>query len=459
MAYDYDIIIIGGGPGGYFAAIRASQLGARTVLIEKSMLGGTCLNKGCIPTKSLLASAQKLDMMKDAQNFGIYAENITFDLARIMKRKNDIITRLRNGINFLLRKNNIKIYQNTASFIDEHTIAVGDERISGEKFIIASGAVPQRVPFADNSGKVVSSDQIMSLTQVPQRMSIVGAGVMGIEFACIWQSLGSQVTLIEIADRILPFVDREIAAQLGKILQKRGINIISKTKVDRVEANGDAANLHLIGQNGEQRTIAADIVLASTGRTPYFAGLGLDNIGIEYTKKGIVVDDKLLTNKKHIAAIGDVLGGVQLAHLASAQGLAAAEHLCGAKAEGNLHIIPACIYSNPEIASVGLNEDQAKEQGLAYQSSVFPLAACGKAVLMGESEGLIKIISAADGKILGIHILGPHASDMIGEAALAMSQNLSVSAIANTIHPHPSVVESLMEAAHLAEGNPIHVVK
>lgn len=459
MSYDYDLIVIGAGPGGYVAAIRAAQLGARVALVEKEALGGTCLNKGCIPTKCWLASTQKLDMMKNASSFGLFAENIGFDLDKILKRKNDIVNRLRNGVNFLLRKNGVEVHQGKAVFVDDHTISVGEERLGAAKFIIASGSLPQELPFAYTGDLLVNSDQMLDLKQVPPRLTIIGGGIVGIEFASIWHSLGSQVTIVELAERILPFIDADITACLTRILQKRGLNIICSAKVEKVEQQAKTAIVLLRTVDGHSRLLESDLILAAAGRRPYIEDLGLDEIGVIYDQKGIKVDEHFLTNKAHIAAIGDVIGGVQLAHVASAQGMAAAEHLCEAKAEGNLQIIPSCIYTKPEIACVGLSEEEAKQQGLVYQTIVFPLAACGKAVLVAESEGLIKLLKGEDGRLLGTHVLAPHASDIIGEAAVALSANLPISALANTIHPHPSIAESLMEAALLAEGKPIHILK
>jgi dihydrolipoamide dehydrogenase len=459
MGYDYDLIVIGAGPGGYVAAIRAAQLGARVALGEKEALGGTCLNKGCIPTKCWLASTQKLDMMKNAASFGLSAENIGFDLAKIRKRKNDTVNRLRNGVNFLLRKNGVKVHKGQAVFLDDHTVSVGEGRLSAAQFIIASGSLPQGLPFAHTCDLLVDSDQMLELEQVPPHLTILGGGAIGIEFASIWHSLGSRVTIIEMAQRILPFIDADIAACFTQILQKRGLDIICGAKVEKIAQGGKTATVLLKTADGHSQQIESDLILAATGRRPYVEDLGLDKVGIIYDQKGIKVDEHFITNKAHIAAIGDVIGGVQLAHVASAQGIAAAEHLCGTKAEGNLQIIPSCIYTEPEIACVGLDEEEAKKQGIAYETVFFPLAACGKAVLMEASEGLVKLLRGEDGKLLGLHILAPHASDMIGEAALALSANLPVTALANTIHPHPSIVESLMEAAHLAEGKPIHIIK
>ncbi|MCL1873926.1 MAG: dihydrolipoyl dehydrogenase [Clostridiales bacterium] len=459
MNFDYDIAVIGGGPGGYVAAIRAAQLGAKVALIEKDQLGGTCLNRGCIPTKALLAAAGKLNAIKEAKSFGIEVGEARPDLAKMIKRKNDIVRRLKNGVGYVVQKNGITIYAKQAAFVDEHTLDLEGEQISSAKFIIATGSSPRSLFLGDDGGRLINSDQLLDWQEIPSRLAIIGGGVIGVEFAQIFHSLGSQVTIIEIEEQILPGIDWEVTAKLGQILKKRGIKLLTGSRITEIEGKDHAALLEVDLPDGSADTFEAELVLCATGRKPYFDGLNLDVSGVAYNPAGIPVDKNLLTNQPHIAAIGDVTGGIQLAHFASAQGLAAAEFLMGSQVTGNLTVIPSCIYGDPEVATVGLSQEQVEAAGIAWAKAVFPMQACGKAMAMSETDGFCKLIfDPADHTILGAYILAPHATDLIAEIALAMVNDLKLENIGKTIHPHPTISETLMEAAHLAEGRPIHIV-
>jgi len=455
MAYDFDITVIGGGPGGYVAAIRAAQLGARTALVEKSDLGGTCLNRGCIPTKTLISSAEKLNMIREAALFGIDASINGVDFSKMISRKNNITAQLRNGVAYLLKKNNTTVIKAEASFHDEHTLTWPGGSLSSERFIIASGSLPKRLNIGMNNPRVLTSDEILELKTVPASLAIIGGGVIGIEFAFIFNALGSQVTVVEYFDTILPNIDRELSRYLNNILNKKGIEIFTGCKVEDINDNIIAFSSE---KNGSRKEISAELILCATGRTPCLDTLALEKAGVEYNAKGIAVNENLITNKPHITAIGDVLGEMQLAHLASAQGIKAAEIMLKGESHVNTAFIPSCIYCTPELASVGLSEEQAIAQNLEWQKSVFPLSACGKAMAMGETSGIVKtVFRPSDGKLLGLHLLSPHASDIITEATVALTQGMSIDELGDIIHPHPSISETVIETMHLAAKRPINI--
>lgn len=451
MAYDYDLIVIGGGPGGYTAAIRSAQLGAKTALVEKTALGGTCLNKGCIPTKSLIDSVNRL---KAPSLMGI---NLTPDLAAIMERKNKAVTQLVKGVGYLMEKNQICVIPKKAAFLDPHTLDLDGKTVTGEKFIIASGSLPQIPEGLQGKEHLLISDQILELDVLPESLAIIGGGVIGVELAGIFASLGSKVTIIEYANSILPDLDGELTNTLARALKQQKIQLLTEASVSRVEKSENACKI-TYAQRGNPKELPASLVLCATGRQAYFQDLGLDKAGVKTHKDGITTDNRLLTSQAHIGAIGDVLGGVQLAHLASAQGIQVAEVLLTGKATAEIGFVPACLYSNPELATVGLREEEAQARGLDYTKACFPLKACGKAVVMGHSGGLVKLVyQKQTGLLLGVHILAPQASELISEGTLALTQGLTIQELSRIIHPHPTLSESLLEAAHLGLGLPINI--
>ncbi|MCL2677573.1 MAG: dihydrolipoyl dehydrogenase [Clostridiales bacterium] len=457
--YDYDVAVIGGGPGGYVAAIRGAQLGAKVALIEKEALGGCCLNRGCVPTKSLIESAQRAASVRDGARFGFITQGLTVDWPRVMKRKDEIVSRMRNGVAFLMKKNGVDVFAEEAAFTDAHTLTLGSRALTAQKFIVATGSMLRKLPFSGDSSAVVGSDEMLCPEKIPEALAIVGSGVIAVEFAGIYNDLGAKVTMIARGPRILSGMDREMTARLAQLLKRQGISCFFSASVADMQKNAAGKTLLTVNlAEGKQKAVEADLILLASGRVPYTQGLCLEAAGVAYSEKGIPVDKNFLTNQPHIAAIGDVLGGMQLAHLASAQGMAAMEHLLGGESGINLSIVPTCIYSSPELASVGLSEEEAINAGLDFQKAVFPLSASAKAHAMAQTEGMVKIVFAREsGKILGVHILAPHATDIIGEAALAISRGLGVQELAQVIHPHPTIVEALMEAAHMALGTPINI--
>ncbi|MDW7660820.1 MAG: dihydrolipoyl dehydrogenase [Bacillota bacterium] len=456
------IVVIGGGPGGYVAAIRGAQLGAQVTLIERHKIGGTCLNYGCIPTKTLYKNAELLNTLKHIDDFGISVGEVSIDVDKIQKRKDEVVTQLVTGIEQLIKVNGIDVIQGSASFVSEDTLLVTKEdgetfHITCDDIIVASGSKPSMLPLegVDLPG-VITSKELLEFESVPKRLVIIGGGVIAMEFAGIFAAMGSEVDVVIRSDRFLKEVDSEITKRFAPFLKKKGINLHKNVSFVRIEKTEDG--LALVGETkkGEVK-FPADQILVSTGRSPVLEGLNLEAAGIEYTRKGITVDDHYKTTAKNIYAIGDVNGKIMLAHAASHQGIAAAEAIMGIEHKGNHEVVPNCIFVFPEISSVGLSEDEAAEKGIEIKKSKFMFGANGKALSIGEPEGFIKVISDMDDVILGVHIMGPHASDLIHEGALAITSGLKVDDIANTIHAHPTLGEAFAEATMGLKGEAIHM--
>lgn len=467
---DRDLIVIGGGPGGYTAAIRAAQLGAKVAVIERDELGGTCLNRGCIPTKALYRTAELVNTLKNVQQYGITVDNYKTDVDIMQKRKQQIVDQLVSGVRQLMKANNVEVIKGTASFRDKNTVEVLQQdgntmAITASNVIIATGSksVLPPIPGADLKG-VWLSDDILNFSEIPGSLAIIGGGVIGMEFAAIFNALGSKVTVVEFMPSILPAVDADLTKRLTSALKRKGIDINVSTKVTKIEKDEQGYCLYCQGKKGEM-TLRAEKVLISVGRAPVTEGLNLQSIGVDYERKGIKVDENYSTNVKGIYAIGDVNGEILLAHAASHQGIGTAEHIMGFAGHNccSKNIVPSCIFVFPEIASVGINEEQAKEQGIDYKVSKFLFGANGKALTLGEPEGMVKVISKkADENeeeiIIGVHIMGPHASDLIHEGALAVSSSLRPEDIINTVHAHPTLSEAFSEAVMGLKGQAIHMV-
>jgi dihydrolipoamide dehydrogenase len=458
------IAILGAGPGGYVAAIRAAQLGAEVTVIEKGEVGGTCLNWGCIPTKTLIASAEALHRIRNAASFGIdFNGTAAPDIQKIVERKNKVVGTQVKGIRGLFKSWGIRLLEGRGVIKSRNSIEVtmndgSVENVETDKIIIATGSRPAQIPvFPFDGEKILSSDHAINPDSVPEKLLIVGAGVIGCEFAFIYKEFGSEVTMVEMMPHAVSTEDEEISRLLERELKKNKIKLITETSVEKVDLTDSGVSVQL--SNG--KTIEASKVLVSIGRAVNTEDIGLENIGVKQGKRGeILVDKNLQTNVEGVYAIGDVIGGIMLAHLASKEGIVAVENAMGGNEEVNYDVVPAAIFTNPEIASVGLREKQAAEKGIKYRMGRFQYRALGKAHAMGEIAGMFKIITEEEtDRILGVHIIGPHASDLIHEAAVAMEKGLTAKDIARTIHAHPTLAEGLMETAEDVHGAAIHSPK
>ena len=455
------VLVIGGGPGGYVAAIRAAQLGAEVTLIEKEKVGGTCLNVGCIPTKTLLQSAHLYEQIQNAEQFGIHAE-AAVDWNAVQTRREAVTAQLRKGVEGLLQANGVKVVEGTATFVDEKTVCVhsenrANETLRADNIILATGSIPACPPILGiHSDFCIDSTAALSLDHVPQSMVIVGGGVIGIELACAYHAFGTQITILEMAERILPNMDAEISVNLRRDLEKRGIKIETKIKVTGFTSD-DGTSVCCAERDGVQTKFAAEKMLIAIGRRADFSALAPEKAGIK-AERWISVDEHLRTNVPHIYAIGDCNGKTLLAHAASEQGMIAAENCMGANRAFGGNACPSGIYSDPEIASAGLTEEQAKEQGRKYRTGTFTVMANGRALTQGQQTGFVKILVAEEcDEILGVHIYAPQATELIAQAVLAMRLEATLEELVDTIFAHPTLSECLHEAALAADGRAIHI--
>jgi dihydrolipoamide dehydrogenase len=451
------IVIIGGGPGGYVAAIRAAQLGAKVDLVEKEYLGGTCLNVGCIPTKALLHAAETFQAVLHGAAIGLKVDDPRIDWPAVSKYKAGVVNRLVKGVESLLKANGVTVHRGHAHVKDATTVMVNGTAISADAIILATGSEPAKINFpgADLPG-VIDSTGALVLEKLPGSLAILGGGVIGVEFASMYNAFGCKVTVIEMLPQILPGIDGEIAQQVRNDIVGKGVNVLTGAKLTKVAGKAPALSV-TFEADGQAKTISTEAVLVAVGRRPRTQGMGLEEAGIAMERGRIIVDEHFATNIPGIYAIGDCSSPIMLAHVASAQGIAAVEDALGHPAAHYGHIVPACIYTHPEVAAVGLTEEQAKAQGIAYKKGVFQLAANGKSLIESGGTGMIKVIAGAQhGEILGVHIFGPRATDLITEGALAMRLEATVDELVSTIHAHPTVGEAMAEAALAVDGIAIH---
>jgi dihydrolipoamide dehydrogenase len=458
---EYDVAILGSGPGGYVAALRASQLGLRTAIVERGHLGGTCLNVGCIPTKAMLASVEALHIAQRGKDFGFDAPTVTPNYPQMMKRRDKIVEQLRGGVTQLLRGARVSVYQGTGRLANGHEIEVSGngstERVRARSLVIATGSVPARppIPGADAKG-VLTSDDLLLLPEIPPSMVVIGAGAVGLEWGDIFHGLGTQVTVIEMMDQVLPAADGEIATALARAFNKKGIRIHTGARVEEIVPGKDGLTVRFTGVDKAQSATGA-VVLMATGRRPLTNEIGLDRLGIELHRNAIPVDEQMRTRVSGVYAIGDCVGGYQLAHVASREGEVAVENIAGHQAKMEYRAVPNCVYTSPEVATVGLTEAEARERHENVRTGSFPFRILGKSLAIGEREGFVKIVSEERyGEILGVHMIGAHVTDLIAEATLAIQMEGTVEDLVYTIHAHPTLAEATLEAALDALGRPIH---
>ncbi|GIN96416.1 dihydrolipoyl dehydrogenase [Siminovitchia terrae] len=474
MAQEYDVVIIGGGTGGYVAAIRASQLGLKTAIVENEALGGTCLHKGCIPSKALLRSAEVYKTIKQSEEFGVETEKAILNFKKVQQRKANIVDRLHKGVQHLIKKGKIDVYDGFGRILGpsifsplpgtvsvEMTDGSENEMLVPKNVIIATGSRTKSLPGLDIDGTyIVTSDEALEMEQLPSSMIIIGGGVIGIEWASMLADFGVEVTILEYADQLLPAEDQEVSNELERLFKKKNINVVTNAKVlpdTFMKENGVAKISAEI--NGESKGFSGEKILVAVGRTPNSNNIGLQNTDIELDNGYIKVNEYYQTNESHIYAIGDVIGGMQLAHTASHEGIKAVEHIAGQN-PSLIHYehVPRCIYSNPEIASVGLTEKEAKEKGFKVKTGKFSFQAIGKALVFGEIDGFVKFVADEEtNDILGVHMIGPNVTDLISEAGLARVLDATPWEISQTVHPHPSLSEVMGEAVLAVDGRAIHI--
>ncbi len=452
-----DIVIIGGGPGGYVAAIHAAHLGAKVALVEKDKLGGTCLNRGCIPTKALVRSAEVLREAKRATDFGLEIPVVNVNFPEIMARKSNVVDKLVSGVEQLMKSNKISVYRGTGRILSPQLVKVNDEEIAAKKIVIATGSETTLLPIPglDLPG-VLTTDDILELKELPESLVVIGGSHVGVEFASIFNELGTKVTIVKRRPLRLEPVDEEIGRRFAQTLPRRGIEVKIGAAVKAIKRNRTVLKVVWDTPEGEQG-VEGQMVLMATGRQPFTEGLGLSELGIRMDGRTIVVNEHLETNVDGVYAIGDVLGKSMLAHVASYEGEVTAENALGRPRKVDYRAVPSVVYAYPEVAGVGITEVEANDSGIPYKVSKFPFLACGRAVAMDETTGIVKMIcNAEDGRVLGVHIMGPHADELIAEGVLAIQLGATARDIAHTIHAHPTLPEAVREAAMGQLGSSIH---
>ena len=465
MSEKFNVVVIGGGPGGYVCAIRLAQLGFKTACVEsRGSLGGTCLNVGCIPSKNLLNLSENFHKAKNFSNLGIETGQLKLNIEKMMKNKDKAVTVLTKGVEFLFKKNKVTYFKGTGSFKSPNQISIIDDKkketiLEAQKIIISTGSEPVSLPNVKFDEKIVlSSTGALSLNSVPKKMIVVGGGYIGLELGSVWSRLGSEVHVIEFLDHITPGMDKEISKEFMKILTKQGISFHMQRKVESIKNNKTSANVFLMDKDGKKKELECDVVLISVGRKPNTKNLKLDSVGVLLDeKKRIKVNKNFETNIKNIYAIGDVIAGPMLAHKAEEEGIAVAELISGQSGHVNYDVIPGVIYTSPEVATVGKTEEQLKSLGIKYKVGKFPFIANSRAKAINEPEGFVKILAdEKTDKILGVHMIGPHVGEIIGEVAVAMEFGASSEDVARTCHAHPTFSEAVKEAALSIDKRAIH---
>lgn len=455
----YDIIVIGSGPGGYVAAIRASQLGKKVAIVEKAELGGVCLNWGCIPTKALLKSAQVYTYCKNAAHYGVAIEGeVKPDWEKVVARSRTVAETMSKGVAFLMKKNNIDILAGFGRLAGEGKVDVDGTIYEADAVILATGARPRQMPFMQVDGEhVISSKEALTLPTLPQSMIVVGSGAIGSEFACLYASMGVKVTVIEYMPQMMPLEDEEVAKAMERSFRKMRATVMTSTTVKNVAVVDGQCHVDIEGKKGAE-TLTADVVLSAVGVKSNIENIGLEEMGIAVERDKIVVDEHYQTSAAGVYAIGDIIATPALAHVASAEAIHCVEHICGLTPDAvDYSTIPSCVFTSPEVASVGMTEQQAREKGIEYKVGRFPFTASGKATAAGDRDGFVKLIFDESEKLIGAHMVGATVTEMLGEPTLAKRLGATAHAIAKTIHSHPTMHEGLMEAAEAAMGAAIHL--
>jgi len=465
----FDVAIIGSGPGGYVAAVRGAQMGLKVAIIEKEKdmrMGGTCGLRGCIPTKALLQAAHLYEKAQHFADWGIKVENLGYDFAQVQKRKGDVVAKNSAGVSYLMKKNKVTTFNGFGKIVGKGKIEVAladgkKEIVESKNIIIATGSVVRPIPgFEVDGTQVVNSDQILELNHVPKSMIVMGSGAVGVEFASVYARFGCETTVIELMDRIVPMEDAEVSKELQRVFKKSGIKCETGIKLDKMTKSKSGVKVSGKNAKGEDVSFEAEMLLVAVGRMPYLEGLGLENTKVVKNPRGTIkVNEYCETDEPNVFAIGDVIDTAWLAHLASKEGCLVVEKIAGKKVEPIKHnLVPNCTYCDPEVASVGLTEAKAKDAGYDVKIGKFPFSASGKARILGETDGFIKIVSEKKyDEVLGVHIIGPHATELLAEACVAMALEATAESIANTIHAHPTVSESMMEAAEGVHDLTIHM--
>ncbi len=463
MEKKYDVIVLGAGPGGYVAAIRAAQLGMKTAIVEKEKVGGICLNWGCIPTKALLRSAELLEAMRRAQEFGLRAGEVSFDFPKVIKRSRQVADRLVRGVEYLLRKNRVETIQGTGRFVGKGVLEVestdGKKEVQASHIVVATGARPRAIPGVEFDGKkILTSKEAMLLQSPPESMIIVGAGAIGVEFGYFYNAFGTKVTLIEMMPQILPLEDKECADVVARSFKKAGIEVVTGARVTSVSKSAKKVKV-TVEKDGKPSTYEAEVSLVAIGVQGNVEGIGLEAIGVEVEKAFIKIDEKYRTNVDGVYAIGDVIGPPLLAHVASHEGISCVEGIAGLTPHPvDYDAVPSCTYCRPQVASFGLREEKAKERGFDVRVGKFPFRANGKALALGEPDGFVKLVfDKKYGELLGAHIVGPEATELLAELGVARTLETTFAEIASTVHAHPTLSETIMEAALDADGRAIHI--
>jgi len=458
---DFDVVVLGAGPGGYVAAIRAAQLGLKTAIIEKDSVGGVCLNWGCIPSKSLLRNAEVLNLVNNAEEFGITFENLTYDFSKAISRSREVVDKLTSGVQYLLNKNQVELIEGTGKLTEPHEIEIleNNRKFTSDNIIIATGARQRDIDSMPiDHHIVINSRDALSMSEIPDDITIIGAGATGVEFAHIYRSYGAKVTLVEMMDRIIPNEDSEISDLLRKSFAEREIDIKVGVTVKSIQASNGTALVTLVA-NGEEHLITSDKVLVAVGVQPNTDGIGLEGAGITTDKGFISIGENMETNVSGVYAIGDVTGKMLLAHVATAQAVTAVEYIAGLNpAPIDYHLLPRAIYCEPQVASFGMTEAQARNHGIEIQIGRFPFSASGKAVALGHTEGIIKLVIDPEiGEILGAHMIGPEVTELLAELSMTKLLEGTTAELGWLVHPHPTISETLKEAALDSNGEAIHI--